>query len=214
MCTGYATVILYIDFVLSEWDRASKNLCCLVRKGKEQNENNTKSNTIGFIFGNRVYTAIFYRTDSTNRQYAFADAYPGIFMWIIVWLGVRTGSRIDFTSIAKFDFWHAAIISNVHRHGGVIGYVYSHAKWQCIKQLYIALFISMVAGRVVWALATCLLVGFTNVSAMMLINGALLSAIPGIVVQLILIPMIMATLDKTKVVPFKKLSKVSKTQTM
>lgn len=99
-------------------------------------------------------------------------------------------------------------------YGGVIGYVYSHAKWQCIKQLYIALFISMIAGRLVWAIATCLLVGLSNVSAMMLINGAVLTAIPGIAVQLILIPMIMATLDKTKVVPFKKLPKVSKTQTM
>lgn len=99
-------------------------------------------------------------------------------------------------------------------YGGVIGYVYSHAKWQCIKQLYIALFISMIAGRLVWSIATCLLVGLSNVSAMMLINGAVLTAIPGIVVQLILIPMIMATLDKTKVVPFKKLPKVSKTQTM
>ena len=56
----------------------------------------------------------------------------------------------------------------------------------------------MISGRIVWAVVTCVLVGFSNVSAMMLINGALLTAIPGIVVQLILIPMIMATLDADK----------------
>lgn len=89
-------------------------------------------------------------------------------------------------------------------YGFVIGMVYSHAKWQCIKQLYIALLISMVAGRLVWATVTCILVGLSNVNAMMLINGALVSAVPGIVVQLILIPLIMVTLDKAKVIPFKK----------
>ena len=95
-------------------------------------------------------------------------------------------------------------------YGFVIGMVYSHAKWQCIKQLYIALLISMAAGRIVWAVVTCVLVGLSNVSAMMLINGALLTAIPGIVVQLILIPMIMVTLDKAKVIPFKKSCSQSK----
>lgn len=95
-------------------------------------------------------------------------------------------------------------------YGFVIGRVYSHAKWQCIKQLYIALLISMAAGRIVWAVVTCVLVGLSNVSAMMLINGALLTAIPGIVVQLILIPMIMVTLDKAKVIPFKKSCSQSK----
>lgn len=89
-------------------------------------------------------------------------------------------------------------------YGLVIGYVYSHAKWQCLKQLYIALLISMICGRIVWAFMTCVLMGLENVTWMMLVEGALLSAIPGIVVQLILIPMIMVSLDKAKVVPFKK----------
>lgn len=34
--------------------------------------------------------------------------------------------------------------------------------------------------------------------------GALINAIPGIVLQLILIPMIMVALNKAKIVPFKK----------
>ena len=89
-------------------------------------------------------------------------------------------------------------------YGLVIGYVYSHAKWQCLKQLYIALLTSMICGRIVWALMTCVLMGLENVTWMMLVEGALLSAIPGIVVQLILIPMIMVSLDKARVVPFKK----------
>ena len=75
-------------------------------------------------------------------------------------------------------------------YGLVIGYLYSHSRWQCIKSLYRCLIVAMIAGRLVW--------GAVRVA------GALINAIPGIVLQLILIPMIMVALNKAKIVPFKK----------
>ena len=35
-------------------------------------------------------------------------------------------------------------------YGLVIGYLYSHSRWQCIKSLYRCLIVAMIAGRLVW----------------------------------------------------------------
>lgn len=88
-------------------------------------------------------------------------------------------------------------------YGFVSGFLYSHAKWQCTKMLYISLISAMLAGRVVWALAEVVLLGIGGnmFTWKMFISGAFLNAIPGIIVQLILIPVIMVALKRAKVVP-------------
>lgn len=89
-------------------------------------------------------------------------------------------------------------------YGFMSGFLYSHAKWQCTKMLYISLVAAMFAGRLVWAVAMVVLLGVGgNVFTWnAFISGAFLNAIPGIVVQLILIPAIMVALKRAKVVPF------------
>ena len=65
---------------------------------------------------------------------------------------------------------------------------------------------SMVAGRLVWGVAQIVLLGLSG-SAFTLqafMAGALLNAIPGIILQLVLIPAIMVALDRAKLVPFRK----------
>lgn len=88
-------------------------------------------------------------------------------------------------------------------YGFVSGFLYSHAKWQCTKMLYISLVSAMLAGRVVWALAEVVLLGIGGnmFTWKMFISGALLNAIPGIIVQLVFIPVIMVALKRAKVVP-------------
>src|SRR5699024_5523090 len=79
-------------------------------------------------------------------------------------------------------------------------------RWQCVRALYRCLLIAMVAGRVVWGLVQAVLLGLTG-SAMTLqifLAGALLNAIPGIIVQLILIPVVMLALNRTGLVPLKQ----------
>lgn len=88
-------------------------------------------------------------------------------------------------------------------YGFVSGYLYSHARWQCTKMLYILLVTAMLAGRIVWAFAEVILLGIGGniFTWKMFAAGAFLNTIPGIIVQLTLIPLIMVALRRAKVVP-------------
>ncbi len=91
-------------------------------------------------------------------------------------------------------------------YGFIIGFMFSRAKWQCIKQLYICLIASMIGGRAVWGLAMTLLMctGEKSFTLTMFLTGAFVNAVPGIILQLIFIPLIMLALDRTHLVPLKK----------
>ncbi len=91
-------------------------------------------------------------------------------------------------------------------YGIIAGYLYGHSKWKCVVSLYRSLLIAMVGGRIVWAAARIVLVGAASVPFgwKAFISGALLTAIPGIILQLVLIPTIMVALHKAKLVPFTK----------
>ena len=84
-------------------------------------------------------------------------------------------------------------------YGVLIGLLFSKSKWHCIKSLYISLIISMLGGRVVWGVAQSILLGLgdSGFTLSMFISGAFLKAIPGIILQLVLIPAVMLLLKKT-----------------
>ncbi len=90
-------------------------------------------------------------------------------------------------------------------YGFVIGYLFKHAKWKCIKSLYRCLLISMICGRVVWGIVQCILLGIgeNGFTVSMFLGGAILKAIPGIILQLVFIPAVMLILGKTHLVHFK-----------
>ncbi len=88
-------------------------------------------------------------------------------------------------------------------YGLVIGFFYGRAKRKNLFALYRSMLIAMVAGRAVWGVVQAILLGM-NGSAFtirMFIAGALLNAIPGIILQLILIPAIMIALGRAGFVP-------------
>ncbi|MCL2200640.1 MAG: ECF transporter S component [Oscillospiraceae bacterium] len=89
-------------------------------------------------------------------------------------------------------------------YGLVIGLLYHSSKWKCLLALFRSMLVAMVAGRVVWGVAMVVILGATGsaFSWQAFIGGALLNAIPGILLQLVLIPMIMIALNKTGLVPF------------
>ena len=64
--------------------------------------------------------------------------------------------------------------------------------------MYAALLTAMAAGRLVWGAAEVVLLGLNGnaFTAQAFLAGALLNAVPGILVQLILIPAVMAALQK------------------
>lgn len=89
-------------------------------------------------------------------------------------------------------------------YGAVIGWLYSHSRWQCVIALYRCMIMAMLAGRLVWGVVQILLLGINGngFTWQMFIAGAFLNAIPGIILQLILIPAIMVALNRTGLVRF------------
>ena len=82
-------------------------------------------------------------------------------------------------------------------YGGMAGLLYSRLprkKWM----IYAALLISMIAGRVVWGAVQALLAGLSGNSFTwtLFLTGAVINAIPGIIMQLALIPVLIVTMDK------------------
>lgn len=63
---------------------------------------------------------------------------------------------------------------------------------------YLALLLAMIGGRVVWGVAAMILYGFggTPFTWPMFVAGAFVNALPGIVLQLVVIPPILLALDK------------------
>ena len=91
-------------------------------------------------------------------------------------------------------------------YGLVAGLLYGHSRWQCVRALYRALIVAMLAGRIVWGAAEVVLLGLTGntFTWKMFLSGALLNSIPGIILQLVLIPAIMVILTKTGFLQFTK----------
>lgn len=88
----------------------------------------------------------------------------------------------------------------------VAGFLYERSRWQCVFSLYRSLLIAMVAGRLVWGAVQAILLGLGGeaLTFRAFLASSVLNAIPGIVIQLVLIPAIMVALDRTKLVPFRK----------
>lgn len=88
-------------------------------------------------------------------------------------------------------------------YGFISGLIYGCSKWKCMRSLLRALFIAAVSGRIVWGTAMFILLhgAFTWKT---FISGAFLTAIPGIVLQFVMIPGIMTALGKTKFIMYTK----------
>lgn len=82
-------------------------------------------------------------------------------------------------------------------YGLVSGLVWRNVK-HTLPMMYAALVTAMVAGRLVWGAVRFVLAGLTGGSFpfQAFLSGALLTAVPGILAQLVLIPLILTALEK------------------
>ena len=89
-------------------------------------------------------------------------------------------------------------------YGFLAGFLYARSRWQCVISLYRSMIAAMVSGRMVWAAVQIVLLGLgdSGFTWQMFLAGAFLNAIPGIVLQLILIPAVMIALNRTGLVQF------------
>ena len=127
------------------------------------------------------------------------------------WYGLAVGFITPLLRSAMFGMpvmFPGAVAMAFERatYGLVIGYLYTHAKWQCVKMLYRCMIAGMLLGRIVWGIVMAILLSgsLKGFSVYAFISGAFLNAIPGIILQLVLIPVIMVALNKAKLVPFRK----------
>lgn len=69
--------------------------------------------------------------------------------------------------------------------------------------IYAALVIAMIAGRLVWGAAQMVLMGLQDSVFTMeaFLAGAVTTAVPGIILQLVLIPVVVMALEKAKLIP-------------
>lgn len=81
-------------------------------------------------------------------------------------------------------------------YGLAVGFIYGMFKKQGIIPVYISLVVSMILGRVVWGGSMTVLLSMrdSTFTASAFLAGAVLNAIPGIILQLLLIPAIMTSL--------------------
>lgn len=91
-------------------------------------------------------------------------------------------------------------------YGGIVGFLYNRSKWQCVVALYRSLITAMVAGRIVWGAVRVVMTGVAGQAFtwQIFMAGAFLNAIPGIILQLVFIPVLMVALDRTGMVRFRR----------
>ena len=100
----------------------------------------------------------------------------------------------------------SAMAFELAAYGVVAGYLYGTSRWQCVIALYRSLIAAMLAGRVVWGAAMALMLGAgeNGFTWGAFIAGAFVNAVPGIVIQLTLVPAIMLALNRAGLVKFRR----------
>lgn len=82
-------------------------------------------------------------------------------------------------------------------YGCIVGVLYRLLRGS-IRGIYASLLAAMVSGRLVWGCAMALILGAGGFTWKAFLSGAVLSAIPGIVLQIVLIPLIVLALRRAK----------------
>ncbi|NMB96124.1 MAG: ECF transporter S component [Clostridiaceae bacterium] len=87
-------------------------------------------------------------------------------------------------------------------YGLVAGLVYQLLPKKKAVSVYVSLIISMLCGRIVWGFVSLILYGIRGNAFTweMFAAGAFINAIPGIIIQIVIIPVIIMILEKAKLI--------------
>ena len=144
------------------------------------------------------------RTDSSGRQRPVPHAFSRIAMRISVRRSGRRAGRFCRPLVPHPAFWHAPLpFQRVHglelaTYGLLSGLLYRALPRKNIC-LYVSLLVSMLAGRLIWGVFRALLseVFGAPLSLELFLTVSFLNAIPGILLQLILIPTLVLALRRS-----------------
>lgn len=81
-------------------------------------------------------------------------------------------------------------------YGIVAGFLFQCSKWHCYRAIYRCLLIAMIVGRLVWGVVFAICCGLANqeFTFQLFLLGAFVEAIPGIIIQLLLVPVLVKSL--------------------
>lgn len=87
-------------------------------------------------------------------------------------------------------------------YGMIAGGVYHASKRKSWSSLYFSLIAAMIGGRIVWGIVFALLCGFADqeFTINIFISTAVINAIPGIVLQIVFVPILVKALNHTELV--------------
>jgi hypothetical protein len=107
----------------------------------------------------------------------------------------------------------SAMAFELATYGLVVGFLYNRSRWQCVFALYRAIIIAMVSGRLVFGVAMWAFVAIDGGQYTLnaFTAAAVGNALPGIALQLVLLPSVMLMLNRTGLVPFRKVVKAEAT---
>nr|WP_289811469.1 hypothetical protein [Thomasclavelia cocleata] len=83
----------------------------------------------------------------------------------------------------------------------ISGYLYNRSDKK-VFNIYFSLIVSMIGGRIIWGLVSAILYGFSGqvFGISVFVAGAFSNAVPGIILQIILIPVLIVVLQKVKLI--------------
>lgn len=84
-------------------------------------------------------------------------------------------------------------------YGGMTGFLYRRLPKR-LSYIYLTLIIAMICGRLIWGAARFVIAGFTQTEFTFpaFLAGAVTSAVPGILLQLVLIPVLVLALRRAR----------------
>ena len=116
------------------------------------------------------------------------------------WFGFVTGFVLPVMRSALFSMPvmypnAVAMAFELSVYGFVTGFIYMHSK-KTVLSVYISLVSAMVLGRIIWGIVWTSILGLGNYTWQMFMTGAVYNSIPGIIIQLVIIPILVTGIKK------------------
>ena len=91
-------------------------------------------------------------------------------------------------------------------YGLVVGILYGYSKKKSLTTIYFSMLIAMILGRIIRCIAQIILLNIQKNPFVWktFFTGVILNSIPGIILQLIIIPIVMIALKRSKLIEFSK----------
>ena len=149
----------------------------------------------------RARTSLFDGTDPADRRHALSHAPAGFALRFSLRSRLRCSGRLHGTASALFYFLPAAVAMafEMATYGLLAGVLYRTFP-KTVPCLYGALLAAMAGGRVVWGAVQFLFSGLfhTGFSFSAFLAGAVTQAVPGILLQILLVPALVLALKRAK----------------